>query len=260
MKILLTGSVGFIGSHIVQRCSDLGWEVIKVDWHEQEPRDFERLTAEDFEGIDVIVHCAAYVSVTDSVKNPDTYFFNNVGKLAHIIQKIPQETKIVFFSTGGALYGNRVKAKEEDASLANCTNPYAVSKLVGEWLVSFYHRNSLILRLGNVFGDGQDQRGEANVFTHFYKDDPIVVYDGQQTRDFVEVDVVVEAVVRGIEKDVRGTFNIGSGKESKIMALASDIANERGVSIDIQPARSGEVQRISLDTAKAQKAGLLDAN
>jgi len=247
-KIFVSGNRGFIGKRLTEYLKGKGYSVDGCDI-----KNF----GEDFKDIkkqDIVVHCAAYVSVTESVEDPEKYILNNIVKLLSLIR---ENKRIIFLSTGGALYGDKLKAKEEDANLNLITNPYAMTKLIGEWLIRYYCKDYLILRLANVFGEGEDDRGEANCLTHFRKDDPIILYGGKQTRDFIQVEDVCRAIEIGIRKKIKGTYNIGSGKETKIMDLAKIESGRRGVKIKIKPARKGEVNRITLDITKAKKAGLL---
>lgn len=260
-RVLVTGGQGFIGKHLVyllEKNPNLRVEVCDREDPDGQV-DVENLTDSYLDGIDVIVHCAASVSVTDSVKNPDMYFHNNVVKLASLIKKADRDTKFVFLSTG-SVYGEQVLAKEHMASIERCSSPYAMSKLVGEKVVERYMVDHLILRLANVYGEGQDQRGESNVYTHFSHDNPIVVFGGDQTRDFVDVRVVVDAILRGIDQGNQGVFNIGSGKQTKIATLAIDNSKERGVPIVHKDYRPGEVLHSSLDISKALAAGLIVDN
>lgn len=253
-NILVTGSAGFIGQKLVAALSVKYPTVRGIDI--KSGNDFAYHSFGE-ETPDVIVHCAAYVSVTDSEKKPAEYIYNNLDKLAVFLKNMPPTTKFILLSTGGALYGDREQAKEEDASLDHCTNVYAMTKLVGEYLVRKYAQNYLILRLANVTGDGEDDRGEKNCVTHFRQDDPIVVYGGDQKREFIEVDAVVGAIMKGIENDIQGTFNLGAGKVFKILELAKHFGEERNVPVIIEPARQGEVKDITLDSSEAKKAGLL---
>jgi nucleoside-diphosphate-sugar epimerase len=101
-------------------------------------------------------------------------------------------------------------------------------------------------------------RGEASVHARFAQDTSITVYGGNQTRDFVHVDVVCAAILKAIaDESVCGTFNIGSGVETPIMQIANEFSEQRGVPVERLPARSGEVDYISLDITRAQHAGLL---
>ncbi len=246
-KVFVTGNKGFIGKRLNDYLIQKDYEVDGCDL--KSGSDFVSVKGED-----LIVHCAAFVSVTESVKDPKKYIKNNINKLLKLIR---HNGRIIFLSTGGALYGNKIKAKEEEANLDLVTNPYAMTKLIGEWLIKYYCKDYLILRLANVIGEGEDERGEANCLTHFRYDDPIVVYGGKQTRDFIEVEKVLRAIDFGIKNKTKGTFNLGSGKAVKIMDLAKMESGRRNVEIKVEPKRAGEVDDITLNISKAEKEGLL---
>ena len=205
---------------------------------------------------DTVVHFAAHSSVTQSLLDPEECLDNNALKLIPFLlnNKIG---KFIFTSTGGAIYGNKLDAKEGDASWNGCISPYGQSKLLAEKIIRQLQPNYTILRLGNVYGGNDSDRLELAMHARFKKDDPVVVYDGGQIRDFVHVDVVCEAIFRAIHNDTRGTYNIGSGQKMKIIDIARSIAMTRNVPIRIEPARPGEIDCVSLNICKAQKAGLL---
>lgn len=247
MNTLITGSSGFIGSHLKK----LFPSAYECDL--KQGRDYVEIRPDDY---DVIIHCAALVSVPESIKVPYRYFIENEYKLQYLLNK-GFKGKFVFLSTC-ALYGENKNAREDHANILNCSNPYSYSKFIGEQIVRLHCKEPLILRLGNVIGQGQDERGEANCMTHFSKDIPIVVYGGDQTRDFVEVETVCNAIKNGIEKNITGTFNIGSGVATKVLNKAVEEGNRRGIPISFQPERAGEIKNISLNISKAMEAGLYD--
>lgn len=252
-KVFITGWKGFIGSNLTKYLKDLGYEVDGCDIKEDgESGNFTYY----YNDIYTLVHCAAFVSVTESHDYPSKYIENNISDLSFLLQG-ENIKRVIFLSTGGALYGNKIGAKEEDVNLDKITNPYAMTKLVGEWLIKYYCKDYLILRLANVIGEGQDDRGEANCLTHFRKDNPIVVYGGGMTRDFIDVKKVCKAIEIGIRKEIKGIYNIGSGQETYIDNLALGIAKKRGVNLIYASYRKGEVKNITLDITKAKKVGLL---
>jgi nucleoside-diphosphate-sugar epimerase len=114
------------------------------------------------------------------------------------------------------------------------------------------------LRLGNVIGGGNEmQRLELAAHAHFQTDNPIVVYGGGQTRDFVHVDDVCGAIIKAAFTDVVGTFNIGSGIRTRVGDIAESYAKDRGVEIRYAKERFGEIINVSLNVNKARNAGLL---
>src|SRR5579859_3454333 len=245
-SVLVTGHLGYIGSHFYEP-----FKMLCDRCDIKSGQDFGELSGNEF---GVVVHLAASVSVTESFEHPDDYLNNNCFKLLKFLKNNTVH-KIVFTSTGGAMYGDRVLAKESDANWQNCKSPYAQSKFLAEEVIRSLCTNHVILRLANVFGGNQSIRGEASVHAHFAQDEPIKVYGGKQTRDFIHVSQVVNALHYAINNNVRGTFNIGSEQETAILELAQQFSSKRSVPIQILPARSGEVERVSLDCSAAKAAG-----
>jgi UDP-glucose 4-epimerase len=246
--ILVTGSSGYIGSHLVAL---LDSRVVKCDL--KEGQDFSRLRGHSF---GAVIHLAAHASVTQSLKEPEECLNNNAFKLIPFL--INNEVgKLVFASTGGAIYGNRHLAKEEEASWNGCISPYGQSKYLAEQIIRRLHPNHAILRFGNVYGGNDADRLEAAAHSHFKTDDPIVIYGGDQTRDFVLVDVICRALIRAALGSAVGTFNIGSGVETRVGDVAKEYSVKRKVPIVYRSARAGEIDHVSLDITKAKQSGLL---
>jgi UDP-glucose 4-epimerase len=194
--------------------------------------------------------------VIESFKAPIEYFQNNAFGVDDLLAK-NKIGRFVFVSTGGAMYGDKILAKEDDAAVELCRSPYARSKFVAESYVR-KHPNYCILRLANVYGGDSSIRGEAAVHARFAQDDPIILYGGKQTRDFVDIDGVTKAIRRAAFGTMTGTFNVGSGQETSISEVAEACARRRGVNVCYEPARPGEIEFISLDCTAARNAGLID--
>lgn len=244
---LVTGHRGYIGTHLMKLMPDAEGCDLK------DGLDYRNITGRDW---GVVAHLAAYVSVVESLEKPEDYFGNNWSGLPLFLSR-NNIGRFVFISTGGAMYGNKHLANEEDAALGNCMSPYARSKFYAEEEVREMCPDHCILRLANVFGGDYSVRGEAAAHAHFWQDSPIIVYGGDQTRDFVHVDTVCRAIVRAAAGTMVGTFNIGSGIETPIMDIARQASQERGVPIETHAKRDGEVDYISLDCTKARDAGLI---
>ena len=251
MRMIVTGHKGYIGTHLLSML-DKQVDLTTIDL--QDGSDFADVSLQRF---DVAVHLAAWASIIKSLNDPDGCLDNNAFKIIPFLIK-NRIGKLIFMSTGGAIYGERkVPAREEEATWAGCVSPYAQSKYIAEQLIRRLQPNHVILRLGNVFGGNDDVRTEPSALTCFRNDDPIVVYGGKQTRDFVHVDVVCNAVIRAASSDVRGTFNIGTGAAQLIGDVAEAYGKKRGVHVIYKPMRSGEINDVALDVTKARAAGLL---
>lgn len=252
MKVLVTGNYGYIGSHFYDPC-DPDMEGVDL----KRGKDFADVKGRTF---DAVVHFAAYVSVMDSYDRPGAYQENNCSKVMQFLDH-NDVGHFVFISTGGAMYGEKILAKEDDTVHPDEMSPYAKTKWRAEQLLSQRERQrgglTTVLRLANVYGGDMSVRGEAAVHAHFATDNPITIYGGNQTRDFVHVDVVCGAIERALAKGITGLYNIGSGTQTRVGDLAFQYARDRAVPVLVKPARAGEVENITLDCMKAQKAGLI---
>ena len=287
MKALITGGAGFIGSNLTDALLARGDEVIVVDdlstgrrenlepglangaaLVEADIRDREALE-ELFgrERPEVIFHLAAQIDVRKSIADPAFDASINVGGTANVLEaaRVAESRRVVFSSTGGAIYGEgdgQQLPLAEDAPLAP-EAPYGQSKFAGEGYLALYERlyglSSVPLRLGNVYGPRQDPLGEAGVIAIFCGKlregkRPTVFGDGKQTRDYIYVGDVVSAMLAAAEAETSGPINIGTGIETDVLELVSALGELGGAGDfepDFAPPRTGEVQRISIDPARA---------
>jgi len=289
MRALVTGGAGFIGSNLVDALLARGNEVTVVDdlstgrrenlesglaagaaLVETDIRDREAL-----EGIagerrpEVVFHLAAQIDVRKSIADPAFDASINVGGTANVLEaaRAAGARRLVFSSTGGAIYGEG-EAQElplaEDAPLAP-EAPYGQSKYAGEGYLSLYERlyglSSVPLRLGNVYGPRQDPLGEAGVVAIFCGrlregKRPTVFGDGRQTRDYIYVGDVVAAMLAAAESTATGPFNVGTGVETDVLELVralGELGGAEDFEPEFAPPRTGEVQRISIDPARAKR-------
>ena len=283
-KILLTGGAGFIGSHLAEAFLRQGHEVAVVDnlssgRREQVPAGaqfypYDIQSQETFDLIgrwrpQVLAHHAAQMSVHRSVEDPVMDARENILGSLNLFQAAAGAgmEKILFASTGGAMYGDQapVPAREEDRPLPEC--PYGIAKLAVEHYLHFYQREygitPICLRYANVYGPRQNGLGEAGVVAIFIEkflagEQPLINGDGLQTRDFVCVEDVVAANLAALDYPQAGVFNIGTGRETDILTvyrqLQEIIGSPRGPAHG--PAKPGEQRRSALDSSRARK--LLD--
>ena len=280
-RILVTGGAGFIGSHLADAFVKHGHEVAVVDnlsngRREQVPTaaqffPYDIKSPETFEFIcrwqpQVLVHHAAQMSVRFSVDDPLMDAQENILGSLNLFQaaaKVRLE-KIIFASTGGAMYGDHapVPAREEDQAMPEC--PYGIAKLAVEHYLHFYQREygiiPVCLRYANVYGSRQNGLGEAGVVAIFIEkflagEQPVINGDGLQTRDFVYVGDVVAANLSALDYPRDGTFNIGTGRETDIRTVYLKLQELAGSIKDPVhgPAKPGEQRRSALDSTLARK-------
>ena len=212
---------------------------------------------------EVCFHLAAQADVRVSIERPDFDADVNVVGTLHVLEAARRHgTKIVFASTGGAIYGECEGPAREDHPRTPLA-PYGVSKLAGEEYLSAFNRlygaGHVSLRYGNVYGPRQDPKGEAGVVAIFMNrlresEAPRIFGDGTQTRDYVYVGDVVAATLAAA-KHPGGVLNIGMGVETSVLDLYQRIQRAAGVERDPEfaDARPGELQRSVLDSALAKR-------
>ena len=239
-KVLVTGGVGFIGSHIVDKLVQEGFDVVVVDnlstGDVQNVNSLARFYHADInnasfifkkEQPDYVAHHAAQINVRSSIDDPVNDAEQNIMKSLRLIELCRKfkTKKFVFASSGGTVYGNpdSLPAKE-DAELKPLS-PYGIAKATVERYLEFYFRNFgfeyIALRYANVYGPRQNPKGEAGVISVFINQmlngqRPCIWGDGAQTRDFVYVDDVAEANLAAIRYTGQfRRFNIGYGEENE---------------------------------------------
>ena len=215
MKILITGSAGFVGKHLVKKLSGKH-EVVVYDRLDGQDVLDSRLLTKKLQDVDLIIHLAAFISAQESWEKPMDYMRNNaLGTLSVINCAIKAGVKKVIFFSSAA-----VKAKP--------ITPYAVSKISAEEIVKLYSNkiNMIVVRPENIYGLGQ-KANYGYVIHNFIKavknGENIKIYGtGNQTRDFIYTDDVIEVVEKLIELDVKSgsVISLGTGKEIKIIDLA----------------------------------------
>ncbi len=281
MRILVTGGAGFIASHVTDAYLAAGHQVAVVDnlFHgkrEQVPAgaeffelDIREPSFEDaFESFkpDIVNHHAAQISVRESVNNPsEDASVNILGsiKLIELVIKY-KVRKVLFASTGGALYGEQEVYPAPESHPTWPVSPYGAAKLTVEKYLNvfrFIHGlNYVALRYSNVYGPRQDPHGEAGVVAIFAASmwqgkTPTINGTGKQTRDYVFVKDVARANLLALDEKVQGHINIATGIETDVNGIFHHLRESIGA--DVQevhgPAMPGEQLRSVLDTSLAKQ-------
>jgi UDP-glucose 4-epimerase len=284
MKILVTGGAGFIGSHIVDNYIENGNDVVVIDnlstgdrhqvnqkakFYQCDINSIEMDTIFAYEQPEIVNHHAAQISVPYSVENPLIDAQTNVLGMLNLLEccRKYKVKKVIFASSGGAIYGEAKEIPTPETYIPNPQSPYAIHKLMGEKYLAFYYvtygLQFTVLRYANVYGPRQIPSSEAGVVSKFinqilrnekptvfiYEDDP----EGM-SRDYVNVNDVVQANLVALDKGEGEIVNIGTGIMTKTRHLLKEIADimKMTVNPEIQAPRPGDIRFNSLNNEKAK--------
>ncbi len=280
MKILVTGGAGFIGSHVTDALVNAGHDVHVLDdlssgkrenvnekatLHVLDIRDAKVVELFEQERFEVLVHHAAQMDVRRSVADPRFDASVNVDGFLNLMEAGRQNglRKVVFASTGGAIYGEPDYVPQDEKHALQPLSPYGITKLVTEKYLFFYQQTYgieyVVLRYGNIYGPRQNPHGEAGVVAIFSEkmlkgEDVFVNGDGLQTRDYAFVGDVVRANLAALAHEASGIFNVGTGVETDVVTLFRTIRTHTGADIEEQhvPAKPGEQRRSVLSFEKTK--------
>jgi len=281
MKYLATGGAGFIASHLVDKLIKENNEVVVIDnlstgkkenlnskarFYKTDIQDLAIKEIFKKEKPKIVFHYAAQIDIRKSVENPVESAKTNILGTLNILENCKKfgVKKIVFASTGGAIYGKADIIPTPEKYPAKPISPYGIEKLTAEHYLYFYKKeyelNYLVLRYGNVYGPRQNSKGEAGVIAIFCdkmltEEQPIINGTGEQTRDFIFVEDAVNAALLGVKKRISGIFNIATAKETNINTVFEKLKGLFNLNFQkvYGPAQKGEQQRSCLDFKKAKK-------
>jgi UDP-glucose 4-epimerase len=284
---LVTGSAGFIGSHLCDRLLAEGWTVVGIDdlstgriANLAEARSYGKaftflnldIREEDLPKLfqhhrpEIVMHLGATPSVRRALDDPKHDAEVNVLGTLNVLEAASRSgtRKVIHAGSGGTLYGEtrRLPAKETAAAGSHPGNPYGISKKVAWDYLRFYRDfrglDFTVLALANVYGPRQDPEGEAGVVSIFAKkmlagERPTIFGDGNQTRDYIFIDDAVHGLALAVEKGSGKLLNVGTGLETSVNHLFRMLAEATGFTgePEFAPAPQGELSRSSLDSSLA---------
>jgi UDP-glucose 4-epimerase len=281
MRALVTGGAGFIGSHLTDALLARGDEVTVVDDLSRgrlarldghcvlrklditEAAPLARLAGQARP--ELIFHLAGQSDIRASVAAPADDAQANVAGTVNVLEAARLVgARVLFCSTGGALYGKDAPIPSLEDVLPLPESPFGVAKYCAEQYVSLYNRlhgcTHAILRMASVYGPRQDRAGESGVIPDFCArvlagERPVIYGGGTQTRDYVYVSDAVAALLTAADKGRPGVWNFGSGRETSVLRLARLVAEVAGrpVEPEFAPARAGDLQRSALAADRAER-------
>ena len=281
MRIVVTGGAGFIGSHVVDRLLQDGHEVTAVDdlstGRRENVNAAARLHVADVRApglariVDAtrpgtVVHLAAQAAVSRSIADPAFDASVNALGMLNLLEACRGAgvRDVVYISTGGAAYGDTEVVPTPETHLTRPASPYGVSKVAAELYLDcwapLHGARGVSLRLANVYGPRQNPEGEAGVVAIFTRRllsgrSCTINGDGEQTRDYVYVGDVADAVARALARPTAtGPINVGTSRETTVNEIYRLLARAAGVdrAAEYGPARPGEQRRSALAWDRAR--------
>ncbi|UCH45246.1 MAG: NAD-dependent epimerase/dehydratase family protein [Nitrospiraceae bacterium] len=283
----MTGGAGFIGSHIVEYFSDQKDVEIRVldnlrtgFKHNIESFDVEFINASitdrkavktAMKGVDFVFHLAALISVPESMEKPLECADINVNGTLIVLQEAADAgVKKLCFSSSAAVYGNNPEIPKRETMFPEPKSPYAVTKLDGEYYCRLFTDEGWLQtassRYFNVFGPRQDPKSQYAAAVPIFIDramnnKAITIFgDGEQTRDFIYVKVIVDAnVFLAMNREHTGVYNVACGKSITINELANKIIGtiSSDSSIDYAEERAGDVRHSKADVSHLLSTGFM---
>jgi len=280
-SVLVTGGAGFIGSHVAERFAREGfgvrvlddlssgdaanlapfWKLVRADV--ADPAAVDAAVA----GTEIVIHLAAFTSVPESFERFEDCYRTNVFGTTNVVRAcVRHGVRKLVFASSSAVYSDLPAAPKSETECPGPTSSYGISKLEGEHLLAAHTEldglGSVALRFFNVYGPRQPAGSAYAAAVPIFieralRGEALTIYgDGRQTRDFVFVADVAEAVLRAAQGSESGVFNVGTGKAEEILDLADEIARLTGHAVPhrFAPSRAGDVRASSADASRARQA------
>jgi len=264
----VTGGAGFIGTHLCKHLHDSGHQIISLDCNHIGDKPWGCVNADirdslELDGIDIIVHLAAQISVPASIEHPDETLSVNVDGTSSIIAAAESSgVKRILFASSAAVYGDSDQVPVSEEAPLIPQSPYAVSKIIGEELLRRSEIESCSLRFFNVYGPNQSaEGGYAAVIPAFKKaiaegKECTIFGDGTQIRDFIHVDDLVRIIGLAIAAEkLPLELNIASGEATSLLDLIEILGESNP---DLAPPAFHEERAGDIHTSLADISRLLD--
>ncbi|WP_019166319.1 NAD-dependent epimerase/dehydratase family protein [Staphylococcus delphini] len=293
MKVLITGGAGFIGSHVAEHFIKQQQDVYIVDnlssgYRANIPfiddNHFFHTDIRNYDEIEsiirthqfhIIIHLAAVVSVVDTVENPEESNDVNISALVHLLElcrKHLNHLKKFIFASSAAVYGNEATLPKSILSPIQPESPYAIQKYSSEQYVKLYHAlyhlPTASLRFFNVYGPKQDPQsqysGVLSIMKNCFDHDKTFTFfgDGEQTRDFVYVKDIVQAVQVVLEQHTSDgqVYNVGTSQPTSLLAIYKTFVNlyQKEIPIAFAAPRDGDVKHSYADIEPLKQLGFLN--
>ena len=281
-KILITGGSGFVGTNLINQLSIDKYDIFSLDIAEPKKiigevnyitMDIRSKKIKDLVkkiNPSILIHLAAQASVSISSKNPQLDNDINLnGSLNLFFNSINSELKkFIFFSTGGAIYGEKIGKKFDENDLPKPLSPYGISKLNFENYLNYFSSQGIskseitILRPSNIYGPWQNPDGEAGVVSIFAnkmlkKEDVSIFGSGDEYRDYIYVDDIINFIFKVLNSKIIGTYNLSSGISTKTIEIFDKVSDYLGYknSPVFYDKREGDIFGIELDNSKSKSLG-----
>ena len=286
-KAIVTGGAGFVGSHLVDLLVDDGWDVLVLDdlstgkmehladarqrarigIHVTDIRAPELVDVVGRFGPEVVFHLAAQSKVRPSVDDPvhdaEVNVLGTVRLLGAAVKAGAR--KIVFASSGGAIYGGGAKLPVKETAAKNPESPYGISKKIVEdyfrWYREMHGLEYTLIAPANIYGPRQDPGLEGGVVAIFSLAmlkgrRPTIFGDGSQTRDFIFVGDICDAFFKAADAGDGMLLNIGSGVETSVLDLYEELSRAAGFDAKplFEPSKPGDIARSVVDASRAKGA------
>jgi len=272
MKIFVTGGAGFIGKYLIKKLQDEHELIVYENFSSSSEKDFSNLFKKNItlvkgdmtnfpllkkslKDVDFVIHLAAKIDILESIKHPEnTHKINVEGSLNILRACVENNVKNFISASSAAIYGNPSEIPVSEKTVPNPVSPYGAEKISLEFyakaFANAYEMNCISLRFFNVYGKGQSNE-YAGVITKFIEkinsNQSLIIFgDGENTRDFIHVEDLVDGIIQSITK-IEGkkgnVYNLASGKSTSIKELATLMISisKKDLKMDFVEPRSGDL-------------------